>query len=144
LTASIQDGTSNTVFFAERYVICGQAGTTTGTSYVEHIWGEDGQNSGPRAQAHNQNAYFAPSFWAPPNTDPVSTNVNYPWAFVPLPQAQPKQSLCNPAQLQALYAGGMMVGLADGSVRLVNSGVSQQTWGRAVDPADGVPLGSDW
>jgi prepilin-type N-terminal cleavage/methylation domain-containing protein len=142
--ASITDGTSNTVFFAERYVICGINGTTTGTSYVEHIWGEDGQNSGPKAQAHNQNAYFAPCFWAPPNTDPMSSDPNYPWAFVPLPQVQPKQSVCDPSRLQACYAGGMMVGLADGSVRLVNSGVSQQTWGRAVDPADSGVLGSDW
>jgi hypothetical protein len=38
----------------------------------------------------------------------------------------------------------MLVGLGDGSVRLVNSRVSQPTFGRAVDPADGLPLGSDW
>ena len=37
-----------------------------------------------------------------------------------------------------------MVGLGDGSVRLVNSGVSQQTWSYAVYPDDGQPLGSDW
>jgi prepilin-type N-terminal cleavage/methylation domain-containing protein len=142
--ASITDGTSNTVFFAERYAVCGINGTTTGTSYVEHIWGEDGQNAGPLAQFHNTNAYFAPSFWAPPNTDPISSDPNYPWAFVQLPQAQPKQANCDPARLQAFYAGGMMVGLCDGSVRLVNIGVSQPTWGRAVDPTDGQPLGSDW
>ena len=34
--ASITDGTSNTIFFAERYVICGQGGSATGTNYVEH------------------------------------------------------------------------------------------------------------
>ena len=37
-----------------------------------------------------------------------------------------------------------MVGLGDGSVRLVNSGVSQPTWSDAVFPNDGQPLGSDW
>ena len=38
----------------------------------------------------------------------------------------------------------MMVGLGDGSVRLVNSGVSQTTWTYAVIPNDGQVLGSDW
>ena len=37
-----------------------------------------------------------------------------------------------------------MVGLADGSVRLVNPSISQLTWTSAMLPADGVPLGSDW
>jgi hypothetical protein len=37
-----------------------------------------------------------------------------------------------------------MVGLGDGSVRLVSGSISQSTWGRAVDPQDGLPLGNDW
>ena len=43
-----------------------------------------------------------------------------------------------------LYAGGIMVGLGDGSVRLVNSGVGNPTWAYALYPNDGQPLGSDW
>jgi hypothetical protein len=38
----------------------------------------------------------------------------------------------------------MMVGMADGSVRAVTSGVGITTWGKVCDPADGLPLGSDW
>jgi prepilin-type N-terminal cleavage/methylation domain-containing protein len=47
--AGITDGTSNTVFFAERYAICGDPSQRGAWefSYVEHLWGEDGQNSGP-------------------------------------------------------------------------------------------------
>ncbi len=37
-----------------------------------------------------------------------------------------------------------MVGVGDGSVRLVDSGVIQQIWSYAVVPKDGQPLGSDW
>ncbi len=37
-----------------------------------------------------------------------------------------------------------MVGLGDGSVRLVNSGIGVTSWTYAVYPNDGQPLGSDW
>ena len=38
----------------------------------------------------------------------------------------------------------MLVGMGDGSVKLVNPSVSATTFGLAVDPGDGLPLGSDW
>ena len=37
-----------------------------------------------------------------------------------------------------------MVGLGDGSVRLVDTGISQATWYNALNSNDGNPLGSDW
>jgi len=111
------DGTSNTIVFGERYCICqqGQSGE------VQHIWGESGQGVGPGAN------YFSPSFW----------NTN-------LPQLKPTQLQCNPALLQSPFSGGVLVGLGDGSVRGVSSGVSQPTWQSALLPADGIPLGNDW
>jgi hypothetical protein len=42
------------------------------------------------------------------------------------------------------HAAGILVGLADGSVRVVSSGVSGLTWAYAVSPADSQVLGSDW
>jgi prepilin-type N-terminal cleavage/methylation domain-containing protein len=56
--SSITDGTSNTIFVAERYCICGPGDENGGNNawssggggvlnYAEHIWNEDGQNSGP-------------------------------------------------------------------------------------------------
>jgi len=41
--ASLSDGTSNTIFFAEAYAVCGNPSQPTGTEYVELIWNEDGQ-----------------------------------------------------------------------------------------------------
>jgi prepilin-type N-terminal cleavage/methylation domain-containing protein len=72
LPASFPDGTSNTVFFAEAYSVCGQNGQTTGTKYVELIWGEDGQNAGPEAQTYNANVFFVPAFWYPVATGGAS------------------------------------------------------------------------
>jgi len=149
--ASVPDGSSNTIFFGERYCVCGRNGDSTGSQYVEHIWGEDGQNAGPTAESNNINAYFAPSFWSPPNVNHPEKNVaNYPWSTMPVFQVKPIPGIsvtnggCDPTKLQAFSAGGILVGMGDGSCRAVSPGVSQTTWGRAVDPADGGVLGSDW
>ena len=42
------------------------------------------------------------------------------------------------------HAGGMLVGLADGSVRSLAQGMSGDTWWAAVTPSGGEVLGSDW
>jgi prepilin-type processing-associated H-X9-DG protein len=42
------------------------------------------------------------------------------------------------------HSGAINVGLGDGSVRNVSSGVSGITWWAAVTPAGGEVLGSDW
>ena len=38
----------------------------------------------------------------------------------------------------------MIVGLGDGSVKSVTSGISTTTWRNACNPRDGNPLASDW
>ncbi len=139
-----QDGLSNTIFWAETYAICGRNGTTTGTSYRELIWAEDGQNAGPEAQLFNRNVFFVPAFWSPQAMRRNQFPADYPWAFMPLFQNAPPQDLCQPQLLQSFFSGGILVGLGDGSVRTVGPGISQPTWGRAVDPKDGLTLGNDW
>ena len=154
LPRNIPDGLSNTIFFAERYTICGDgafAGVSQG-KYVEHIWSEDGQNSGPTAQVHQGltgggGGLWAPSFYAQSPTSqeyPERTVPNYPWAYMAVPQFQPTTRQCSPILLQGFYSAGMIVGMGDGSCRIIGPGVSQVTFGRAVDPADGLILGNDW
>jgi len=148
---SIKDGLSNTIFWSERYMICGDPALPTGTGYVEHIWGEDGQNAGPVAQRYTNNVWFCPGFWASipggfsstgdnPNQNPVG----YPANYVTLPQAFPQVKDCDPTRLQTLSEAGLQVGLGDGSVKVISSNISQQTFARAIDPVDGLPLGTDW
>jgi prepilin-type N-terminal cleavage/methylation domain-containing protein len=158
--ASISDGLSNTIFFAERYAICGPDPNfgwtdTQPLRYAEHIWNEDGQNGGPVAEPWNPKSNTTPTFWVHlPTACPGDcshsisaqwqTVPNYPWAYAVLFQDNPPKKFCDPQRLQSLSGAGIMVGMGDGSVRLVASGVSAPTWGRAIDPQDGLPLGSDW
>jgi len=61
------------------------------------------------------------------------------------PSSSRPQLFVTPRSFKApTRAASFMVGMADGHVRLVNSGVSATTWSYAVTPNDGQPLGSDW
>jgi prepilin-type N-terminal cleavage/methylation domain-containing protein len=119
---SFGDGLSNTIIFAEKYTVCGPAGNSVASFY----WGETGgscnREGGPGGNGS------IPGFYT------LNTPQNKP----------PYANGCNPCSLQATYAGGILVGLGDGSVRLVSSGVSVTTWANAITPNDGAPLGSDW
>jgi type II secretory pathway pseudopilin PulG len=106
--ASITDGLSNTIFFAERYQMC------DGTP---NAWAFAGTSSWTPAFAYLSTGKF---------------------------QDQPAQKDCDPTLPQGIYAGGINVGLGDGSVRQVSKNISPQTWWLAVVPDDGLPLGNDW
>jgi prepilin-type N-terminal cleavage/methylation domain-containing protein len=157
--SSVTDGLSNTIFFAERYAQCG-ANPDDGWSdsvplrYASVIWNEDGQNVGPRGEVWNVRTNLCPAFWVHlPGMGTGDGNSqsaqwqrvpNYPWAYAVLPQANPPVKQCDPLRVQSFSAAGITVGLGDGSVRLVSTGISQPTWGMAIDPSDGRPQGSDW
>jgi prepilin-type N-terminal cleavage/methylation domain-containing protein len=153
IPASFPDGTSNTVAFMERYAVCGDPANNTsqgtGNLYVEHIWGEDGQNSGPAAQSYNQNVFFVPAYWAyipggiyhPSN---IGNYPGYPQNYVTVPQIAPLKTQCDPHRVQSFSAGGILVALLDASARSVSPAISQTTWAWAILPDDGMSLGSDW
>src|SRR5262249_36853513 len=138
-----------TIGYFERYAICGDPRLDTGTLYVEHIWGEDGQNCGPIARLYTRNVFFQPSYWSdyPGGFDlggPTRFPANYPRNYVTLPQIVPRIFECDPKRLQSFSVGGIQVLLMDGTARIVSSGISQSTWATAIDPQSGFPLGSNW
>jgi prepilin-type processing-associated H-X9-DG protein len=104
----ITDGTSNTMFFTERYRLCNQTPTA---------WGYNGETDWAPMFAYSSYARF---------------------------QVQPSQEQCNSALPQSIHNGGIQVGMADGSARMVHDGITPQTWYYAIDPADGMVLGADW
>ena len=59
-------------------------------------------------------------------------------------QIQPVGSQCNAVLASTSHTSGMNVGLVDGSVRSLSSGISANTWWAACTRNGGETLGSDW
>lgn len=119
---AITDGTSNTVAFGEQYAMCGD---------TPKLW-----------------AYYPPWYeyraaeFHPPT---LSSGDLFHWtAPAATPQPMPTVADCDPRNLQALDAGGCLVCMFDGSVRIVSAAVSGRTWYAAMWPQDGMVLGTDW
>jgi prepilin-type N-terminal cleavage/methylation domain-containing protein len=130
--SSIPDGSSNTVSFAERLSACGASSPT-----YSNLFNANGFNT------------TTPSLTSgPPHfniTTVIGANYSSPPVLPPLPQIGVDQINCsNGMEPSTGHVGAMVVGMADSSVRMVGSGVGQQTWYYACNPVDHMPLGSDW
>lgn len=130
--AGVSDGLSNTIFVAEKMMICGasQPNNLNGNPFVS-AWGTD--------QDVNSTPWFAgiSTQWPVSNW---SDNNGY-WE---VPQAQPAPANCSYWRPTALTASGCQCLLGDGSVRNVSTNISYQTWSAAITPDGGEILGSDW
>jgi prepilin-type N-terminal cleavage/methylation domain-containing protein len=104
LGRSFSDGTSNTVLYSEKLQICGPAGNT-----IQNYWfGSYVGNS-------------AAFDWAPvlEGTDLLTTNGQYAGAdFVPT-NFGVTANKCNPQVPSGAHEGGVLIALADGSVRFL-------------------------
>jgi hypothetical protein len=118
-SATIQDGTSNTILFYEKFaVVQGSAAAGTGTpAFLDWCWG-----SGSGAPFLGQD----------------STLIGL------TPQAGVPPLLADPNRANGGHVGVVLVALFDGSVRPVAPSISPSTWTSAQLPSDGQLLGSDW
>jgi len=170
IPSSFPDGTSQTIAVLERRAVCGNPANNhndgnTGPLYVEHIYGEDGQNAGPTAQNNTQNAWFTPAYWVPANgaltqtsdantadhnraSNPSLNPASYPFRTSDLSQSAiqsgPSQADCLPPKLQTLSPGVIQVLLVDGSVRSVKASIDPTTLNMALVPNDGGVLSGNW
>ena len=127
IPASIPDGLSNTVFFAEVFATCGNSGDTG------YLWGSLWADA---------NTIWRPGYNLGPDKSGAGLGL-YPPS--PLFQSNPHfVNACDPTRPQSGHTGGINVGLGDGSVRFVAAGVSAATWAAANNPNDGLSLGNDW
>ena len=114
---TFQDGQSNTIVFAEKYAYCGA------------------NNQGSVWYRNNFSSTYGPYF------NVRLGGPTYSFQVQPSPYTGPN---CEYRIPTTAHTSGILVGLGDGSVRLVNQGVSTQTWWAACTPAGGETLGSDW
>ena len=113
---NIPDGSSNTVGFAEQYANC--------------------------ANMFSLRDYPSANYWPYASVFNVYGTLYGP-AFSVV-QIRPSLANCNPWASATGHTGGMVVGMMDGSVRIVHGSISPDTWWAACQPADGKVLGSDW
>jgi len=130
--AKIPDGTSKTVLFAERYRTC--------NLYYAPLWGHGSWNvsymsifaygSSDGNTGYTSNSAFPGLVGANARFQTITQT---PWS-----------TQCNPALAQQIHPGAMLVGVADGSIRSVDSSISNPTWWQALTPQGREVLGNDW
>jgi prepilin-type N-terminal cleavage/methylation domain-containing protein len=142
----ITDGTSTTILHAEKYARCSntymaprfQDGGTAWaycTSPLLFPWlGPPMVSPGKAFQPGFAIAGLA-SGGAPDAIGPGSRFQHQPTPFL---------GNCDPTRAATAHPGGMVVGLADGSVRTLSPVMSGDTWWAAVTPTRGEVMGSDW
>jgi prepilin-type N-terminal cleavage/methylation domain-containing protein len=138
---TIPDGTSNTISF-----VCSYGGRTSDHgqlwAYPGWDWSGDGRYMAVAFWGGQSTRWNWPDGWGAQSAT-IAANVNTGWDRIPwfgVPQLQ----ATNRQHVYANHTGSCMVGLMDGSVRGLSSGISQATFTNAVRGDDGNVLGSDW
>jgi prepilin-type N-terminal cleavage/methylation domain-containing protein len=141
----ILDGTSNTILHAEKYARCSNTtmapafrdGGTAWAYCTSPLFPWQPAPMSPPAKG------FQPGFAIPALVGRGAPNAIGPGSKF---QVQPTPFLgnCDPTRAATAHTGGIVVGLADGSVRTLAPGMSGTTWWAALTPSGGEVLGSDW
>jgi prepilin-type N-terminal cleavage/methylation domain-containing protein len=143
--AAITDGTSNTILHAEKLARC--SNTTMAPPFQD----------GGTAWAYLTSPFFA---WLPPPMT-LPGKAFQPGFAIPALAARgapdavgpgsifqvhpsPFEGNCDPTRASTDHPSGIVVGLADGSVRILAEGMSGDTWWTALTPSGDDVFDSDW
>lgn len=130
LPGTITDGTSHTIAFAEHYAMCGGVPVMYDLLY-------------PNLGGAPHRGSFADAICldiVPTTTGPPPTSTGCGVTF----QAAPRLKDCDPHVAQTPHRSGMIVGVADGSVRIIAPDVDETTYWAMVTPAGGEIMRPDW
>lgn len=150
VAAAAPDGLSNTIAFAEHYAKC------RGTKFDQSQWVNPTRPTFADRMQGPLDMDMEPQWWhvypitagSPPVTRPSRPGATFQvrprsqYAFEEI-VGPPGPEDCDYRLPQTPHPGGMVVGLADGSVRTVQPGVAPGVFWGAVTPAGGEVLG-DW
>jgi hypothetical protein len=149
LAGSFNDGTSNTIMFAEKYARCDMGGES-GSWWLRGVYRAG--NSTDNASAAQADSYWGDGFSAVfGGGNDRGGNPFWPSGTNSMFQIQPKnpQSVasaggtCNPG-LASTSHQLMQVALGDGGVRSVAGTIKLPTWAALLTPRDGDKIGPDW
>lgn len=131
---SFTDGTSNTIAFAEHYSMCRDTlfNYPIGISLAPQVRTGSFADRGPIISpfgAYTLNDVIPVTTGNPPESRASTPGLTF--------QVRPRIEDCNPLIPQTPHANGMLVALADGSVRTVRADVSELVFWSAVTPAGG-------
>lgn len=142
--ADILDGTSNTILHAEKYARCSNSSMAPPFRDGGTAWAYSTAVLFPWQPYPMQppGKAFQPGFAIPALAALGAVNAVGPGSKF---QVQPTPYLgnCDPTRASTSHAG-LMVGMADGSVRILNPSMGGENWWAAVTPSGGEALGSDW
>jgi prepilin-type N-terminal cleavage/methylation domain-containing protein len=124
---AVPDGTSNTVFFCEIYQNCNNRGDGPAWAWIEPWQGPPSTD--------------VAMFGCPSSGYGSCRDYNQGGTAF---QLAPTLTGCIYTTIQTPHPMGMVVGMGDGSVRIVSAGISTRTWEWACYPNDGKVLPSDW
>lgn len=133
----INDGTSQTIWLSEHYAFRCQDTSFVYVSMIHTSWqgGQPAMFAMNRSEGRPSPADYTPITSGNPPVSTAADGVTF--------QVRPTVRDCDPRQPNASYTGGLQVGLADGSVRIIRPGVSPALFWGAVTPSGGEVLG-DW
>jgi len=134
------DGTSNTIMYTTRTAVCERGPSGYRASYSSPLY-----NIAPYANASSWFEWMPViNYWRN-----GASNEGYVTGAATKFQVNPTWSgrttaTCDFRLATQMGSGGLLVGLGDGSVRIVSSGISGNTWWAAMTASGGEVLGGDW